>query len=169
MTVLIGGSVLLIAASAIALVFGWAGASEPLILTSIVASVASAVMLALAYYRSRSEATTTPGVAAPPQQRRSAAETQVARPVGSPSEVQRGDETQLSTAVSGFATAASRPETPSPSKPQSSAPDAEVFVVPSSKKFHRADCRYAKSATGEVMPRSAARRRSYEPCAVCKP
>lgn len=56
MTVLIGASVLLIAASAIALVFGWASANESLIWTSIVASFGAAVALALAFLRSRVEA-----------------------------------------------------------------------------------------------------------------
>ena len=55
MTLLIGASVLLIAASAIALVFGWAAANESLIWTSITASVVAAVALALAFFRSRQE------------------------------------------------------------------------------------------------------------------
>jgi hypothetical protein len=55
MTVLIGASVLLIAGSAIALVFGWTGADQSLIWTSIAATAAAAVALALAYFRSRSE------------------------------------------------------------------------------------------------------------------
>jgi membrane protein implicated in regulation of membrane protease activity len=56
MTLLIGGSVLLIVASAIALVFGWVSANESLIWTSIVSSVLAAVALALAFLRSRVEA-----------------------------------------------------------------------------------------------------------------
>src|SRR5688572_33019915 len=56
MTLLIGGSVLLIVASAIALVFGWASANESLIWTSIVSSVLAAIALALAFLRSRVEA-----------------------------------------------------------------------------------------------------------------
>lgn len=56
MTVLIGASVLLIAASAIALVFGWITANGSLIWTSIIASAAAAVALALAFFRSRQEA-----------------------------------------------------------------------------------------------------------------
>lgn len=55
MTSLVGASVLLIAASALALVFGWVTANESLIWTSIAASVASGVALALAYGRARSE------------------------------------------------------------------------------------------------------------------
>ena len=55
MTLLIGASVLLIAASAIALVFGWAAANESLIWTSIAASVGAAIALALAFFRSRQE------------------------------------------------------------------------------------------------------------------
>ena len=56
MTLLIGGSVLLIVASSIALVFGWVSANESLIWTSIVASVLAGVALALAFMRSRVEA-----------------------------------------------------------------------------------------------------------------
>jgi hypothetical protein len=55
MTALIGGSVLLIAAAAIALVFGWITASPPLIWLSIGSSVVSAVLLSLGYYRARSQ------------------------------------------------------------------------------------------------------------------
>jgi hypothetical protein len=56
MTLLIGSSVLLIAASAIALVFGWVAANESLIWTSIVSSVGAGIALALAFFRSRQEA-----------------------------------------------------------------------------------------------------------------
>ena len=53
MTGLIGGSVVLIMASAFALVLGWANASAPLIWVSIVASGGAAVCLALAYSASK--------------------------------------------------------------------------------------------------------------------
>lgn len=56
MTALIGASVLLIAAAAIALVFGWVSANESLIWTSIISSVGAAISLALAFFRSRQEA-----------------------------------------------------------------------------------------------------------------
>jgi hypothetical protein len=52
-TYLIGASILLILASAVSLVMGWVGANENLIWFSILASVVSAVRLALAYFRSR--------------------------------------------------------------------------------------------------------------------
>ena len=55
MTALIGGSVLLIAASALALVFGWVTAESALIWISIVMSVLAGVLLALGYQRSRVE------------------------------------------------------------------------------------------------------------------
>ena len=55
MTALVGASVFLIAGSAIALLFGWITADESLIWTSIAASVAGAVCLALAYHRARTE------------------------------------------------------------------------------------------------------------------
>ena len=56
MTLLIGASVLLITASAIALVSGWVAANESLIWTSIVSSVGAAVAPALAFFHSRQEA-----------------------------------------------------------------------------------------------------------------
>ncbi|MEA2476080.1 MAG: hypothetical protein QOF16_535 [Actinomycetota bacterium] len=46
---------LLIGVSAIFLVFGWVGASQPLIWASIAATVAAAVTLTLAFLRSRTE------------------------------------------------------------------------------------------------------------------
>jgi hypothetical protein len=52
-TGLIAGSILLIVASAVALVLGWIGSNEALIWTSVAASVGAAICLALAYYQSR--------------------------------------------------------------------------------------------------------------------
>jgi hypothetical protein len=59
-TGLIAGSIAFIALSGVALAFGWLGESSPLIWTSIVASVASGVCLALAYQRSRAAAAKVP-------------------------------------------------------------------------------------------------------------
>lgn len=53
MTYLIGGSILLILASAGALGFGWVGANETLIWVSILCSIGAALALALAYHRSK--------------------------------------------------------------------------------------------------------------------
>lgn len=153
MTLLIGSSVLLITASAIALLFGWITADERLIWTSIVASAAAAVALAVAYQRSRAEVDA--ARRAPPPVR--SAPTGTTAPLG-------GMATQTSI----------RPQTPSQtratSKPQGSPMnDAEVVAIPHRHKFHRPDCRYAKSADAERMPRSAARRRDYDACGICKP
>lgn len=65
MTVLVGSSMLLIGVSAIFLVFGWVGASQPLIWASIAATVAAAVTLTLAYLRSRSEPAAAPAGSGP--------------------------------------------------------------------------------------------------------
>ena len=54
MTGLIAGSIGLIVLSAVALVFGWAGARESLIYVSIFCSIGAAVTLALAFYKSKS-------------------------------------------------------------------------------------------------------------------
>ena len=65
-TIMIAGSIILIVASAVALVLGWVGANETLIWVSIAASVGAAVCLALAYYRSK----TPTGKVAPPSARK---------------------------------------------------------------------------------------------------
>lgn len=56
MTLLLGGSVLLIGGSAVALVLGWLNANEAFIWTSIGATVGAAVLLVIAFLRSRREA-----------------------------------------------------------------------------------------------------------------
>ena len=56
MTLLLGGSVLLIGGSAVALVLGWLNANETYIWTSIGATVGAAVLLVIAFLRSRKEA-----------------------------------------------------------------------------------------------------------------
>jgi hypothetical protein len=55
-TGLIAGSIVLIAVSTASLAYGWIEASSALIWVSIAASVGCAICLALAYYRSRAEA-----------------------------------------------------------------------------------------------------------------
>ncbi len=68
----------------------------------------------------------------------------------------------------------SRPATPSVPGMQVQRPvgvnsDPDVVADPERRKYHRSDCRYAKAEGCERMPRSAARKRSYEPCGICKP
>ncbi|MDQ3957692.1 MAG: hypothetical protein M3273_05150 [Actinomycetota bacterium] len=52
-TALLAGSLALIAAASVTLVYGWANASEPLVVASIAFSAASAVFQAMALYRSK--------------------------------------------------------------------------------------------------------------------
>lgn len=125
MTLLIGTSVLAIAASAIALVFGWITANESLIWTSIATSAAAAVALALAFFRSRQEAAA----------------------------LARGP-------------ASSTTET----RAAGNEPTAdEVVSVGASRRYHRPECRYAKDKTAASMPRSAAHKEGFRPCAICNP
>lgn len=56
MTLMLGGSILLIAGSAVALVMGWINAEETYIWTSIAATAVAGVLLVLAYFRSRATA-----------------------------------------------------------------------------------------------------------------
>jgi hypothetical protein len=64
-TWLIAGSILGIVASAVSLGFGWLNGSAALVWISIAFSVASAICLALAYYRSRAEAASPPVIDPP--------------------------------------------------------------------------------------------------------
>lgn len=52
-TALLLSSLLLIVAAAVTLVFGWAEASEALVISSIAFSVASTIFMAMGLYRSR--------------------------------------------------------------------------------------------------------------------
>ncbi|MDQ4095484.1 MAG: hypothetical protein M3174_04660 [Actinomycetota bacterium] len=61
MTLLLAGSILLIAGSAIALISGWANAEESHIWTSIAATAAAAVLLVIAFYRSKATASAVGG------------------------------------------------------------------------------------------------------------
>lgn len=134
MTVLIGASVLLIAASAIVLVFGWATANESLIWTSIVASAAAAVALALAFFRSRQEA----------------AALSRGAPAGTPAE--RGAAPQAEGADNDAEGAAT-----------------EVVAVKDSQRYHRPDCRYARTRHAATMTKATAHKEGFRPCGVCRP
>jgi hypothetical protein len=185
MTVLIGASVLLIAGSAVALVFGWTGADQTLIWTSIAATAAAAVTLALAYFRSRSEP-------APAQAQASAPERSEPEPEPRDASAAQGAATPATAATAGAAAAASsatpavtdeadeadEADEPPPTQevpaaaPARSKPTVrrlEVVAIASSKKFHRPDCRYASSAGAEKMTKGEARKQGFAPCGVCKP
>lgn len=142
MTSLVGASVLLIAASALALVFGWVTANESLIWTSIGASVASGVALALAYGRARTEeAPRVPGPSG-------------AAPVAS----------QEAEAIS----PSEEPQERASEEPDEPASD-HVVGVRHSKRFHKPTCRYAAAKNAEPMTKDEAVARGYHACAICSP
>lgn len=144
MTALIGGSLLLIVASAVLLIVGWTSADQGLIWTSIVASVIAGVLLSLGYYRSKSEA------AAPAPERD---RPQRPQPEAAPQPARRADpEPTQATAV-----VAAESE------------EDRVVAYPDRSRFHRPDCRYASLPGGEKLARETAVRRGYDPCGVCKP
>jgi hypothetical protein len=47
------------------------------------------------------------------------------------------------------------------------APDDTVYVTANGKRYHRKECRYAKTAT--AMTRKEAEAKGLTPCKVCKP
>ena len=130
MTVLIGASVLLIAASAIALVTGWVSANESLIWTSIVTSFGAAIALSLAFFRSRVEAAQLARRTAAETQRAAAQEQARAAEVGS---------------------------------------SETVVAIPSAKRYHRPNCRYASARGARETTADDARAEGYRPCGICKP
>jgi len=154
MTVLIGSSMLLIVASAIALVFGWASANESLIWTSIVSSVLAAIALALAFLRSRVEAAAvmrrTSGQGAAPSK-----------------------DVPPATEPASTVPASTEPVATVPASTEPVATDQEaqqeVVGIRDTKRFHRPNCRYAKSKGAAAMTMGEARKAGMRPCGICKP
>lgn len=180
MTALIASSMGLIALSATALVFGWLMESAGLIWASIGASVGSGVCLALAYSGSRAAALAPPSHPDPDRVRvqpapRGGDDTGSVALFDEDSGMEAPPPPDATVGMAAARTAApTRPETPYParvaSKPQGApAVEEDVIAVPGRGKYHRAECRYARVEGAERMPRSAARRRAYTPCGICKP
>jgi predicted lipid-binding transport protein (Tim44 family) len=183
MTILIGASVLLIAGSAVALVFGWTGADQTLIWTSIAATAAAAVTLALAYFRSRHEPAPSQG-ASPAQDasRPTSSSTATATQIR-PEEAATSRDPEATAPARGSASEdASADEKPAEPPATEEVPAAapaprakptvrkmEVVTIASTKKFHRPECRYASSSGAEKMSKGEARKQGFAPCGVCKP
>lgn len=73
------------------------------------------------------------------------------------------------TARSGRASTGARaPGARSSGGPAGGPQDADVVAIPTSRKYHRPDCRYAKVKGAVKMQRSAAKRR-FDPCGICRP
>ena len=53
--------------------------------------------------------------------------------------------------------------------PQEEIEPDDVVGIPDSKRFHRPNCRYAKSKGAQPMRSSEARKLGWKACAVCKP
>jgi hypothetical protein len=152
MTLLVSGSMLLIAGSAVALVFGWVTANEALIWGSIVFSGGAGVLLALGYWKSRGEL-----------KRATRAARKAARPA-------RAEDPAPSEPEPVASRSALVDTGPMETVPESSATIEELVVaIPDRKKFHKASCRFAASKGAEKLARETAERRGYAPCGVCKP
>ena len=182
MTLLLAGSILLIAGSAVALVVGWIDANETYIWTSIAATAGAALLLVLAFFRSRSQA-----AAAAPEPSRGApidpeiladreerSQERYARATTRGDDADDGDdgdadqggaETQvLAPAAAGGAATAATVGAPA-GEPEATS----VVAVPKSKKLHRPDCRFASAKETESIDRADAESRGFDPCGVCKP
>jgi hypothetical protein len=175
MTLLIAGSILLIAGSAVALGIGWITASETLIWTSMAASVGTAILLAIAYARSRGEV----------RRATRAVERSEEEPVASrhaekeePVPVMAADvvaptsaalqETRAIPAKDSVTKPASKNSRPATKKAApAKSKQTKVVAVPERKKFHKPTCRYAKQ--GEHVSRADAVKRGFSPCGTCKP
>jgi hypothetical protein len=142
---LIAASLVLLMVASVTLGFGWLGANSGLVWLSILSSAATAIVLTVAYSKSRQMADNA---------RRARAPRRAARVRGA--------------AAGGFATQAmARPNTRS--RDRVSPNDGEVVAVPERRKFHRPDCRYARVKGATKMARSTARRRNFDACGICKP
>lgn len=196
MTALLGGSVLLIAVSAAALVYGWLNGEDTFIWGSIVATAASAILVVIAFVRSNKEPAVatgptgpgpagtddedttpvqpTPGAAQPQgdeptQAQASEGEATAAMPAAESGEQPSGEGETTAAMPAGTGAAAAAGDASEDGSAESSETAGDVMGVPSTKKFHRTDCRYATVAGAEPMSRADAEAQGYEPCGVCKP
>ncbi|MDQ3956010.1 MAG: hypothetical protein M3285_10745 [Actinomycetota bacterium] len=165
MTALLAASILLIAGSAVALVMGWLNANEGYMYVSIGATAAAFAALVVAYFRSSKVP---------------AAATQT--PVGSDDQPEEADAASTTAVVAEDQSDpnATKVIPPAPPGPQTElkgdstdegtlAGDAEVVGVPSTKKFHRPECRFAGAKDTEKMTRADADEKGFAPCGTCKP
>ncbi len=159
MAALVATSAALIAASGVTLVLGWGASNNGLIWGSIALSALAGIALAAAQLRAGR-----PSMASPQAPEH---EVETAAPESRPG---------LGT---GRRATFRRPSTPaSPStprlaeaaiKPGVSRGETDVVAIPRRGKYHRTDCRYARSQGTERMTRALATHRGYSPCGTCKP
>ena len=165
MTALLAASILLIAGSAVALVLGWLNASESYMYVSIGATAAAFAALVVAYFRSSkvpAAATQTPvGSEDQPQETDAASTTAV---------VAEDKSDPNATQVIPPAPPGAPPATKGATTDDGTlSGDAEVVGVPSTKKFHRPECRFAGAKDTEKMTRADANDKGFAPCGTCKP
>ena len=183
-TVFIGGSALLLAGSALALAFGFKSADETLMWTAIAAAVGAAVFLVAAYLVARREAAARVTREADPPSGDPEAAATATLPTSDPSSpddeaagsgaenpksIGRGSAPATATGPITARSKKSRAGAPIASKPSGGGSSAEVVAIPDRKRYHLAECRYAKAKGAERMTKAAARRKSYVACGVCKP
>ncbi|MBW3594941.1 MAG: hypothetical protein KY391_05130 [Actinobacteria bacterium] len=63
----------------------------------------------------------------------------------------------------------SREEIAAQARPTVQTAEGEVVAVPTRQRYHKPDCRYARVKEAEAMSATAARRRGYDACTICKP
>ena len=168
MTLLLAGSIVLIGLSAVALVMGWLNTNETYIWSSIGATVASFILLVIAYLRSKRQQPVVVGggeTTAPAETESVPAQPEA---TGTPADATPA-EAVATAAGGGPATAVSEAPHPPDDSAGTLTPDAAVVAVPRTKKFHRGDCRFASAKGAEPTTRGEAAMRGFEPCGVCKP
>ncbi len=164
MTALLAGSILLIAGSTVALVMGWLNASETYMWVSIGATAAAFAALVLAYFRSSKVPAA--AIQAPVGTEDQAQETNAAAQTAVVAEDKGdSDSTQVVPPPPPEQEAAKEGATDDGTLPG----DAEVVGVPSTKKFHRPECRFASAKDTEKMTRADADDKGFAPCGTCKP
>lgn len=172
-TVFIGGSALLLAGAAVALVFGFGGGEESLVWTSLFAAGGAAVFLVIAYVLSRRELKRAKRASSAPITSSTAGrETDVAPEAVSAVDQDETKQAAASDETTDVAPAAAAADESrgvrTAESPGGAVSGDHVIAVPSRKKFHRPECRYAASE-GEPMTASDARKKGYSACGICKP
>jgi hypothetical protein len=167
MTGLIGGSLLLIIASAFALFFGWISADPSLMWVSIGASGLSAILLALGYGRSRAEIDRAVAVA---MRKAGLSADDMERAAEEPAPTPSPRKPARPTPLASVSLAAER-QGATAAMPTIEDDDSgrQVVAIPARKRYHRPECRFSTAKGAQTVSLVAAQRRGYDACGVCKP
>ena len=194
MALLMGGSLVLIAASAGILVVGWLNANPSMIVASMAGLVTAGLLLVVAFIRGRriiarsSGAVVTTGYEAPVEAEPVArvpvdpvvaplplpGAASVSAPIeepepAAPAATPKPRKTRKTRKPATTAATSTTMKPKATAKKTTAKQPPKVVVFDGRDKYHRPECRFAKGRGAEKVTKATARRWGYEPCSICQP